>query len=294
MTISPEAVRLPERRHPVSSAPPVPSAPPTPVDVSLTANLPSIKVDGIVVHLVDAGHAKALIADSAGRRPNRPLAVASINLDHLHHFGSSRGPTSRATKNQQVARVEWLNLIDGAPIAKHAERVKGTFYPKLSGSDLVLSILEEASLRGQSVGFLGGSPEVTDSLVSRIAKEWPSIRFAGHWTPARTELSSTVDAQRVAREIAAQDVDILVVCLGKPRQEDWIEEFGAMTGAGVLLAFGAVVDFLAGRVSRAPQWVSRAGMEWAWRLALEPRRLARRYLIQGPPAYLALRRSTNG
>ena len=65
--------------------------------------------------------------------------------------------------------------------------------------------------------------------------------------------------------------------------------YAALTGAGVLLAFGAAVDFLAGRVQRAPEWVSRRGLEWGYRLALEPRRLAGRYLLDGPPAYLKLR-----
>jgi exopolysaccharide biosynthesis WecB/TagA/CpsF family protein len=189
-------------------------------------------------------------------------------------------------------RVEWLNLIDGAPIAKQAERITGMHYPKLSGSDLALSILEQASIPGQSVGLLGGSPDITSSLASRFATQWPNIRFAGHWTPSRSETMVSADCARIASQIAEQDVDILLVCLGKPRQEIWIENFGAETGAGVLLAFGAVVDFLAGRVARAPEWISRAGAEWAWRLAIEPRRLARRYLIEGPPAYIALRRST--
>ncbi len=86
-------------------------------------------------------------------------------------------------------------------------------------------------------------------------------------------------------------MNVLVVCLGKPRQEHWIEQYGPLTGAQVLLAFGAVVDFLSGRIRRAPRWVADHGFEWAWRLGLEPRRLARRYLVRGPVEYLALRRT---
>lgn len=78
--------------------------------------------------------------------------------------------------------------------------------------------------------------------------------------------------------------------LGKPRQELWIARHGAATGARVLLAFGAVLDFQAGRVPRSPEWIARSGLEWAWRLGREPRRLAARYLVDGPPAYRELRR----
>ena len=91
-------------------------------------------------------------------------------------------------------------------------------------------------------------------------------------------------------EINDAGVDILVVGLGKPLQENWINRHGSQTGAQVLLAFGAVVDFLAGRIRRAPEPIVQAGAEWAWRLMLEPRRLGRRYLIDGPPALVRLRR----
>ena len=95
----------------------------------------------------------------------------------------------------------------------------------------------------------------------------------------------------VAAEVAAAGVDVLVVGLGKPRQELWIDRHGAATGARVLLAFGAAADFLAGSVRRAPKFMQDNGIEWLYRLGVEPRRLARRYLVQGPPALLALRRA---
>jgi len=185
--------------------------------------------------------------------------------------------------------VEWLNLIDGAPIAAHARRETGQAHPKLSGSDLIGEVLNLAAARGLSIGVLGGDPALSDPLRSRLARDWPAVRFAGHWAPPRERFATPEGSAGIADEIRAARVDILLVCLGKPRQEQWIEQHGARSGAGALLAFGAVVDFLAGRVSRAPGWISRSGLEWAWRLMLEPRRLANRYLVQGPPAYWALR-----
>jgi exopolysaccharide biosynthesis WecB/TagA/CpsF family protein len=125
-----------------------------------------------------------------------------------------------------------------------------------------------------------------------MAEEWPRVRFVGHWTPERDDVSDSLRSRALASEIRASGADILLVCLGKPRQERWINEYGLLTGAGALLAFGAAVDFLAGTVSRAPVWVSQSGGEWAWRLMREPRRLARRYLVDGPPAYLAVRRAS--
>lgn len=236
------------------------------------------------VHVTDEDGALQVIADSARRPHPAPLAVSSINLDHVHHFGEGR-------RHLGDGGVQWLHLIDGAPIAHQVHRVTGADAPRLAGSDLIPHILDDADTRGLTVAVLGGSPEVTGPLQERMAASWPGVRFAGHWTPAREELDDPARSAAIAAELRDAGTDILLVCLGKPRQEEWIDTYGLATGAGALLAFGAVVDFLAGRVSRAPRWVSRVGLEWLWRLMLEPRRLARRYLIEGPPAYLAVRRS---
>jgi len=262
------------------------SAPVTPRPLGADViDVPVITIAGGPVHLVDDRQARRLIMDATHASGLPPLAVCSINLDHVHHFrraGDDFGPD---------APVRWLNLIDGAPIAQQARRVTGLAYPRLAGSDLITGILTDAAAAGLSVGVLGGSAEVTRGLRETLAARFPGARFAGHWTPSREALSDEARCASVASEIRAGGVDILLVCLGKPRQERWIAQNGPQTGASALLAFGAVVDFLAGRVSRAPRWVSRAGVEWMWRLMLEPRRLARRYLVQGPPAYLAVRRS---
>lgn len=261
------------------------------VSGSLVAGIPSIDIDGTPVHIVDDEDARGIISDASEHVSTRPLAVVSINLDHVHHFGISQLAARPLAPDPLCEELEWLNLIDGAPIAKQVRRVSGVPCPKLSGSDLIVPVLGDADEHKLSVGVIGGSPDVTPALTTRFEVDWPHLRFAGHWTPSREELSSPRGAARIAAQMRDAGTDIVLVCLGKPRQEHWIAEYGAATGAGVLLAFGAVVDFLAGRVSRAPGWVSDAGMEWAWRLMLEPKRLARRYLVEGPPAYLAVRRS---
>ncbi|MDF2555437.1 MAG: exopolysaccharide biosynthesis protein [Microbacterium sp.] len=259
----------------------VPIAPrPTPV------GLPAITIADTLVHLTDTIGAREAIEEAARTRDAAPLAVASINLDHVHHLRALHDDGSAAST------VRWLNLIDGAPIARQALRMTGTPWPRLAGSDLISGILSDAQAGGASVAVLGGQDDLREPLLRRISAGWPALRFAGHWTPARDVLSSRDSSLALAAEIRAAGADIVIVCLGKPRQEKWIDDFGEATGAGVLLAFGAVVDFLAGRVSRAPHWVCAAGFEWMWRLMLEPRRLARRYLLEGPPAYMAVRRSS--
>lgn len=258
----------------------------------MTAETTRIVLGGCEVDLVERAGALAKIDLRAGAVDGPPLAVVSVNLDHVHHFGSGSGanPLGHSSDRNSTAGIEWLNLIDGAPLAAEAKRLTGRSWPRLAGSDLIEPILDLAEKLGVSVGFLGGSTDTQTLLKSKLESERPQLQMAGLWAPSREEISDPVRSSALASEIAATGVGVLVVCLGKPRQEQWISEFGARSGARVLLAFGAVIDFLAERVHRAPRFIADHGLEWMWRLTREPKRLARRYLVQGPPAYLALRR----
>jgi len=237
-------------------------------------------VSGVRTELVDEADALDAIQQRVGAGLP-PLGVASINLDHIHHFGN-RGAWHGALGRS----VEWLNLIDGAPIADKAKRLTGVAWPRLAGSDLIGPILDRAEADGVRVGFLGGSEETRGLLLTALERDRPGLAVAGAWSPSRAQVTDPAASLALAEEVRESGAQILVVGLGKPRQELWIEQNAVATGADVLLAFGAVVDFLAGRMARAPRWAVDAGMEWAWRLALEPRRLARRYLVQGPPAFV--------
>jgi exopolysaccharide biosynthesis WecB/TagA/CpsF family protein len=256
-----------------------------------------ITLGGVQVDVLGFDEAVDLIAARPLAGAAAPLAVASINLDHIHHFGTGSEWGSRmSTQAQQRTSgpaVEWLHLIDGAPIAARAGHLVGVPCPRLAGSDLIEPLLDRAAETGASVGFLGGSAETQGLLRDDLARKRPSLRISGFWCPDRQELSDPDACRRVSNEIAAAETDILIVGLGKPRQELWIAEYGPATQAQVMLAFGAVVDFLAGQVRRAPRWMARAGLEWAWRLALEPRRLARRYLVEGPNALMRIMASNS-
>ena len=259
-----------------------------------TSNDTRLFLGGSPVDLREFDETIAFVADRARSTQHPPLAVASINLDHIHHFGTGSrlaGTLAGSEPESDTNAVEWLNLIDGAPLASQAERLTGRAWPRLAGSDLIGPLLARAELDGTSIGFLGGAESTHLVLRGQLATMYPRLRVSGFWAPERAELSDPLRSTAIAQEIAAAQTGMLIVGLGKPRQELWIAEYGSATEARVLLAFGAVVDFLAGRVSRAPRWIADNGLEWAWRLALEPRRLATRYLVNGPPAYLAVRRS---
>ncbi|MGW9402480.1 WecB/TagA/CpsF family glycosyltransferase [Arthrobacter sp. NPDC055585] len=242
------------------------------------------------IDLLTAEQAVSTIVGRARTAVQPPLAVASVNLDHVHYFGTGGRWAGALDGCGRSGPVEWLNVVDGAPVAARASTLTGRQWPRLAGSDLINTLLDQCEEHGLSVGFLGGAPQTHERLQQVLPRLRPGLRIAGCWAPKREQLGDPEANRSLTADIARSGVDVLVVGLGKPRQELWIAENGAATGAPVLLAFGAVVDFLAGRVQRAPYWASANSLEWAWRLALEPRRLARRYLLQGPPAYARLQR----
>ena len=261
----------------------------------MTIDSSRITLGGAPVDLLEFDQAVELIADRALTTGTPPLGVVSINLDHIHHFGERSSLYGDfGLRSGPVGDVEWLNLADGAPLVEQARRLTARSWPRLAGSDLIGAILARAERDGSSVGFLGGMPSTARELSRRLLAQYPALELTGCWTPSREQLADAAFSCDLASEIRGLGVDILVVCLGKPRQELWIDHYGARTGARVLLAFGAVVDFLAGRVERAPRWAADNGLEWAWRLAKEPRRLFRRYVVEGPSAYRAVRRSKAG
>lgn len=262
-------------------------APTTLSGVSFTSPPASAVLGGANVDLRWFDEAVLEIIAAATHPKKNPLAVVSANLDHVMHFGAgSRWGGTLAMADS----IAWLTLLDGAPLRAKATQLTGQDWPRLAGSDLIGPLLDEAQTKGLRVGFLGGAGATHQLLKEQFSLHRPTLQVSGWWAPDRSELADRESSLQLAAEVAESGTDMLVVGLGKPRQELWIAEYGALTGAPVLLAFGAVVDFLAGRIQRAPQVVANAGMEWAWRLALEPKRLAKRYLVQGPEAYLRMNR----
>jgi len=128
------------------------------------------------------------------------------------------------------------------------------------------------------VYLLGGRPGAALEAAERLGRE--GVRVVGAEGP-QIDPTGAAPAELVER-IAAARPELLLVGLGSPKQELFIDRHRAALGATVALACGAVIDFIAGHVPRAPQWMARSGLEWAYRLAREPRRLWRRYLVQDP------------
>jgi N-acetylglucosaminyldiphosphoundecaprenol N-acetyl-beta-D-mannosaminyltransferase len=183
-----------------------------------------------------------------------------------------------------------LALADGMPLVWASRLLAVRLPERVAGSDLVLPLLARAAARGWRVFLLGGAPGSAEAAAERARSLGAEVAgTAAPRVPADPgapdpEGDAAVEAIRAARP------HVVIVGFGAPKQELWIHRRREALRPAVAVGVGAAIDLLAGRVPRAPRWVSRAGLEWAWRLAAEPRRLWRRYLLRDPRFALVLAR----
>ncbi len=163
---------------------------------------------------------------------------------------------------------------DGMPLVWRLRRLGHPRQERVYGPDLMLEVCARAAVRGVPVGLFGGTPEALDGARVALRRRFPDLSIAYAWSPpvrpARLEDPATLAA------IRSSGAKILFVALGCPKQERWVA-LNAPHLPMVLVAVGAAIDFLSGRVRQAPPWLRRTGLEWAFRLAADPRRLWRRY-----------------
>lgn len=146
---------------------------------------------------------------------------------------------------------------------------------RVATTDLIHDVATLAEAAGVSFYFLGGTPEVNRAAVARITQAYPKLIFAG----ARSGYFSSEQETEVVEDIARLQPDILWIGLGVPLEQRFVaRNIDRLRGVGVIKTCGGLFDFLSGRNSRAPQWMQAAGLEWAYRTMLEPRRLLGRYL----------------
>ncbi len=173
-----------------------------------------------------------------------------------------------------------LSLADGKPLIWLANAMKRPLPGKVSGSDLLRPLVKRAADEGLSCFFFGGVEGIARRAADILQSENPTLKVAGaHCPPFGFNKDPHKDAEAVDVVVKAKP-DLLFVALGAPKQELWMHKHRAALAPAVSLGIGASLDFIAGTVKRAPPWMSNAGLEWAYRLGQEPRRMFDRYIVR--------------
>ena len=171
-----------------------------------------------------------------------------------------------------------ISVPDGMPLV-WLLRLKGnTLKGRIYGPDLMLMMCEEAAKKGWRCFMYGGKPGVAEQLKGVLEKQFPGLKIAGTYSPPFRTMTQEED-EVVCRMINSSKVDILWVALGSPKQDIWMYEHRDKVDVSVMHGVGAAFDFLGGQVKQAPRWMMNAGLEWFFRLMMEPRRLWKRYTI---------------
>jgi N-acetylglucosaminyldiphosphoundecaprenol N-acetyl-beta-D-mannosaminyltransferase len=204
---------------------------------------------------------------------------------------------SRDARFAQVLAAADLCTPDGAPVAWMLRRLGHAGQQRINGPDLMWRYCADAAKRGESIYLYGGSPATLERLQQRLRAAFPGLVIAGAVSPPFRPLTPQ-EEQDAVDAINASGAGTVWVGLGCPKQELWMHAQRGRVHA-VMVGVGAAFDYHAGTVRRAPPWMQRAGLEWLHRLASEPRRLWRRYLVTNTlfvvgAAVQLLRRAVSG
>jgi N-acetylglucosaminyldiphosphoundecaprenol N-acetyl-beta-D-mannosaminyltransferase len=215
---------------------------------------------------IDADEAGGLVATWAAGAAGRAVCAANVHMVMEAWDDASFAAT--------LAEAD-LVVCDGRPLV-WASRLLGVHGARQArGLDLMMAVCAQAERCGLKVGLYGGEPAVIQDVRRELALRCPRLEVSYCWSPPFREL--TRDEDRAACEAIAQaGPHILFVSLGCPKQERWMLAHRSRLSC-VMLGVGAAFDMLGGRVGVAPVWMQRAGLEWVFRLAREPRRLWHRY-----------------
>jgi exopolysaccharide biosynthesis WecB/TagA/CpsF family protein len=220
------------------------------------------------VHPVTMKEALAWCIEACRTETGRPRIVLTANASHLVDVQDNQAL-------RQACGAADLVVPDGMSLV-WAGRFLGHAMPeRVAGIDLLSELLRVAPQHGLRVFLLGAGPEVLTRFVVHCVQTYPGLDLAG-W---RDGYFAPSEHEEVVRQIAASRADILFVGMPSPFKDVWCERHRDRFGVRLIMGVGGSFDVLAGVVPRAPPAMRRAGLEWAWRLLQEPRRLWRRYLI---------------
>jgi N-acetylglucosaminyldiphosphoundecaprenol N-acetyl-beta-D-mannosaminyltransferase len=199
--------------------------------------------------------------------------VVTPNVDHLVLYRNNAA--FRAACDGAA-----LRLADGMPIVWASRLLGRPLRARVTGSDLFPLLCRVAAARGHPVFLLGGAAGVAQRAATRLAARLPGLRIAGIYAPPDGFEPDGAATEAALRAINSARPALLFVALGTPKQELWVHRHWSRLDAGVTVCCGAAFDFVAGVQIRAPAWMQQAGLEWLWRLAHDPGRLWKRYLVR--------------
>jgi N-acetylglucosaminyldiphosphoundecaprenol N-acetyl-beta-D-mannosaminyltransferase len=235
-------------------------------------NIERFNVLGVALHAMTLPIATEAVLEAVREHRKGYICVTGVH-------GVTEAQTDAGFR--AVLNAAFLNTTDGMPLVWLGRRAVGGWVDRVYGPDLLLEIFGATQATPCRHFFYGGAPGVAEALQGRLEARFPGVTICGTYCPPFRPLNPAEEAelQRIVREARP---DIIWVGLSTPKQERFMAEYLPKLDTTLMFGVGAAFDFHAGRVRQAPRWMQRSGLEWLYRLCSEPRRLARRYLVNNP------------
>ncbi len=221
---------------------------------------------------VDLCHPDEFISRiEAGFHSPVPRTVLAVNPEKIMLSRKDRD-LSRALRQADFLIPDGIGVIIGLKLL-YGRRIAGAV--RIAGIELMEALLRFADRTGKRVFLFGGAAEVNEKAARIISHRYPGLVLAGH----RHGYVDEYQAGALVQEINSLGVDILFVGLGSPKQEKWIQKYRNGLNTKICMGVGGSFDVIAGKISRAPEWTQKAGLEWLYRLYREPGRIKRQLAL---------------
>jgi len=212
-----------------------------------------------------------------------PRHLITANVDQL--VANYKGAAFRAIYRDAV-----LVLPDGVPLLWAARFLNRPLHERINGTDLMERICSLAARKGFRVFLLGGPEGMAARAAAALQKRYPGLLVAGTYFPRYGFEKMEQENEKICSLLRERKPSILFTSLGFPKGIQWIERHQGRCAVPLAIEVGASFSFISGQLKRAPRWMQARGLEWLWRLMLEPRRLWKRYLVRDMPFFLYLLR----
>jgi N-acetylglucosaminyldiphosphoundecaprenol N-acetyl-beta-D-mannosaminyltransferase len=250
--------------HPESSVEPIPNTVPSPLTVDVL---------GVRLALTDYDEMLDWISEMVASRQRGFLCACNV-----HTVMASREDPDLYASLQAAS----VNVPDGQPLVWAINALGHSLSGRVYGPELMSRACVQAAELGHRFYLYGGRNQgALVQLALNLRKHHPGVKIVGGYSPPHRPLSDE-ERDAVVDEINRSQADVVWAGIGVPKQEKWMAEMRPQLDAPVLIGVGAAFDFHAGLVPQAPNWIQESGLEWAYRLAHEPRRLWKRYLRYNP------------
>ena len=215
---------------------------------------------------------EALVKTQKLIEENKTTYVVTPNVDHIVVM-------EKDEEFSKLYREADLILTDGKPLIWISKLYGTPIKEKISGSDFFPELCGLAAEKGYSIFILGAAEGVAAKAAENLQRKYPGLQIAGTYSPPFAFEKNAEELQKIETMIRAAKPTILAVSLGSPKGEKFIYRHKDTYGVPLSISIGATIDFEAGNVKRAPKWMSDHGLEWLYRMTKEPKRLAKRYVV---------------